>query len=324
MSSTSTPHTNLQPNWQKGISHVMSGTIFFICVTSAISAYFAALRISAWQLLQHDGDKDARTGRRREDRGKVKADDEPGLTCLDKFFDCAESGCVGKPGDTQGTLPKRLVKYRETGSKRIQSRRSVGFSRMAKNAVLDVSARRLVSTEEDKEQLNFLEEYEETRRFRNSEIEGKDNFWPHNLHFSTDCVPHGEGFLNCETKKWSQSERSNEKPRCERSHMGIFLSVTLQAAVHLGIDCTENLRSTKDQTKTSLRQLCFKWLRSWSLTRLKSLELQRLIGGGGCGERRFCWLAELFSLQLQKPSSFLTQCYVCDVSVLNQSKHEQD
>ena len=132
--STSTPHTNLQPNWQKGISHVMSGTIFFICVTSAISAYFAALRISAWQLLQHDGDKDARTGRRREDRGKVKADDEPGLTCLDKFFDCAESGCVGKPGDTQGTLPKRLVKYRETGSKRIQSRRSVGFSRMAKKS----------------------------------------------------------------------------------------------------------------------------------------------------------------------------------------------
>ena len=38
---------------------------------------------------------------------------------------------------------------------------------------------------------------------------------------------------------WSQSEKPNEKPRCERSHMGIFLSVTLQASVHLGKDCTE-------------------------------------------------------------------------------------
>ena len=32
---------------KRGISHVMSGTIFFICLTSAISAYFAAHRISA-------------------------------------------------------------------------------------------------------------------------------------------------------------------------------------------------------------------------------------------------------------------------------------
>ena len=37
--------------------------------------------------------------------------------------------------------------------------------------------------------------------------------------------------------------------------VGIFLSVTLQAAVHLGIDYTENLGSTKNQPKKSLRQL---------------------------------------------------------------------
>ena len=44
---------------------------------------------------------------REQDRGKVKADDEPGLHCLDKFFDCAESGCAEKPGDTESTLSKR-------------------------------------------------------------------------------------------------------------------------------------------------------------------------------------------------------------------------
>ena len=43
----STPNTNSQTYWQREISHVMSGTIFSICLTSAISAQFAALRISA-------------------------------------------------------------------------------------------------------------------------------------------------------------------------------------------------------------------------------------------------------------------------------------
>ena len=38
------------------------------------------------------------------DRGKVKAYDELGLSCCDKFFDCAKSNCVEKSGDTQGTL----------------------------------------------------------------------------------------------------------------------------------------------------------------------------------------------------------------------------
>ena len=35
----------------------------------------------------------------------------------------------------------------------------------------------------------------------------------------------------------------------------ILMSVTLQAAVHLGKDYTENLRSTKNQPRKSLRQL---------------------------------------------------------------------
>ena len=35
----------------------------------------------------------------------------------------------------------------------------------------------------------------------------------------------------------------------------IFMSVTLQAAVNLGTDYAENLRSTRNQSKKSLRQL---------------------------------------------------------------------
>ena len=45
---TLTPNTNSQTFWPKGISHVMSGTIFFICSISVISAILAAPRISPW------------------------------------------------------------------------------------------------------------------------------------------------------------------------------------------------------------------------------------------------------------------------------------
>ena len=44
-----TPNINSQTFWSKQISHVMNGTILFICSTSAISAPLAALRIAACQ-----------------------------------------------------------------------------------------------------------------------------------------------------------------------------------------------------------------------------------------------------------------------------------
>ena len=45
---TLTPNINSQTCWPKEISHVTSGTIFFICSTSAFSDLFAAPRILAW------------------------------------------------------------------------------------------------------------------------------------------------------------------------------------------------------------------------------------------------------------------------------------
>ena len=84
-----------------------------------------------------------------------------------------------------------------------------------------------------------------------------------------------------------------------------------------GIDYTENLRSTKNKSKKSLRQL-------FQVTQkliTDQTENTGLIGGSVRGERRLCWLTELFSLQLPKPTSLLTQRYVREVSVLNQSRH---
>ena len=59
-------------------------------------------------------------------------------------------------------------------------------------------------------------------------------------YISKSRTAHGEGCLDRETKIWSQPDG--------------FVSVTLQAAVHLGKGYVENLRSTKNQPKKS-RQL---------------------------------------------------------------------
>ena len=45
---TLTPNSNSQTCWLKGLSHVMSGTIFFTCSISAISAPLGVPRISVW------------------------------------------------------------------------------------------------------------------------------------------------------------------------------------------------------------------------------------------------------------------------------------
>ena len=122
-------------------------------------SHFSSLLRSEFQLdqlHQNDGEKDARTGRRQQDRGKVKADDdEPGLLCLDKFFDSEQSDCVEKPWDTQSSVSNRLV---STGKPDARDRKDDAASSSQgwqKDAFLDVITGKLVATEEDQEHLNY-------------------------------------------------------------------------------------------------------------------------------------------------------------------------
>ena len=66
---------------------------------------------------------------------------------------------------------------------------------------------------------------------------------------------HGEGFLDRETKMRSQPTDQMKDLDVNRATWGIFMSVTLQAAVLLGKDYTEDVRSTKKQPKKSVKQL---------------------------------------------------------------------
>ena len=102
---------------------------------------------------------------------------------------------------------------------------------------------------------------------------------------------------------------------------GIFMSVTLQAAVHLGKDYTENLLSTKNQPKKSLRQLFQVTERlitnHTEITGLTTIQWQQRVW-------RETTLLTDRAVQLcncQKPTSFMTQCRVWEASVMNQSKH---
>ena len=63
-----------------------------------------------------------------------------------------------------------------------------------------------------------------------------------------------KGLLNRETTIWSQSDGSNERPRCEHNDVG-YIHVCDFSSCNLGKDYTENLRSTKNQPLKSLRQI---------------------------------------------------------------------
>ena len=107
---------------------------------------------------------------------------------------------------------------------RIQSRRSVEFSRMAK---ICCSGCR----------------YEELVASGNSETEGSDKIWP---------VPHMEKVFSILRRRYGLGPMDQMKHLDVNTAIrGIFLSVTLQAAVHLGRDYIENLRSSKNQNMES-------------------------------------------------------------------------
>ena len=103
-------------------------------------------------------------------------------------------------------------------------------------------------------------------------------------------------------------------PESQMKHLDV--SVTLQAAVHFGKDYTENLRSTKNQPKKSLRQ-------EFQVTQKWIIDQTEITGITTIAWRQPMWRETTLltdSLQLPKPTSSLTQCHVWGGMVLDQSK----
>ena len=231
----------------------MSGTIFFDCWTSSISAYFAGLRIPAWPAALKRWRKGCKNWRVK--RGSLQSQNRRWTwsRMLRQVLPVCRIRLRRKArGYSRHFVKKWLDKYRETWSKRIQSRRSIEFSRLAKDAVLDVSTRRLVATEEeDQEHLNFHEDskkYEETRRFKKLRNRRQRQ------HLATQSPIYLQ--IACRTWRrfsqlWDKDIVSVREIKMKDLDVNaakwcIFMSVTLQAPFHVGTDCTENLGSTRN------------------------------------------------------------------------------
>ena len=221
------------------------------------------------------------------------------VSCCEKFFDCAKSNCVEKSWILKAPCQNVWTSIGWAWSKRIQSRRSVEFSSVAKRC-------------------NFQREYEETRSGRrrtgNSWFSLKIHTVRGDSSLQETQTPKAKTkfghtismYLQTAYRTWRRfssiaRQRYGLSPRDKMENLDvdaaiwcIFMPVTLQAAFHLGTDCTENLRSAKSDSEAD-------HLPNWN-----SLVLLRLIGSSSSGKRRPCRLTRLFNLQPQKPTSFLT------------------
>ena len=100
----------------------------------------------------NDGEKDARTERRQQDRGKIKADDdEPGRLCWTSSS-TVNSLIVSKSlGIRKAPCRTDWSSTRKPDAKEDDQDAASNSQGWQKNAVLDVGTRKLVATEEDKE-----------------------------------------------------------------------------------------------------------------------------------------------------------------------------
>ena len=164
----------------------MSGTIFFICVTSAV---FSLLCCSQNFSLTSCTKTMAKRMQEQEGEERIVAKSEPTM----KFFDCAKIRLRRKVRGHSRHLVKKgwssTGKPDARGFNRDAASSSQGWQ---KDAVLDISTRRLVAS-------------------GNSEIEGKDKNWPHNLHISKDGGPHMEKVFSNVRQRYGLSPRDEMK-----------------------------------------------------------------------------------------------------------------
>ena len=157
-----------------------------------------------------DGEKDARTERRRPDCGEIQANgDEPDQFCSYKFFICELFDCVEKSGILKASS-RQVGLSGKLGACANQSSNadsSVELSGLAKrcSTKLFISTGKLVATGKDQKSLSRQEEScHQHRKLVATEYKGylgnpevpegsedskpRSRMWPHHFHISPDCV----------------------------------------------------------------------------------------------------------------------------------------
>ena len=168
----------------------------------------------------------------REGDNRIVAKSKPTTmnlaVCLGKFFDCEQSDCVEKIGDTQSTLWNRWVKY------------------MATRCISGRHCRETCRTKIFRHSRK-LRTLGNQRQWRRSATQSQ--------HFIKLCAAHGEGLFDRETTILSQFDGSNERPRYEHSFFVYIYGWLFDLQFIQGKITRKTLRSTKNQPLTSLTQL---------------------------------------------------------------------
>ena len=238
--------TNLQTYWQEGITHAMSGTIFCISLTWAISALSAALRISGWPAAPERWRKGCKNW---EGDNRIGAKSQPTAKNLAVSVSTSSSTVNSPTASKSSGIFKASCRtdWSSTGKPDARNRNHNAASSSQvwqKDAFLDASTGKLVATEEDQEHMNFpekigmyrenlsiqdIQELQETQGTRKAE--GNDEDWPQYLHISTNYV------LNMEKVFSIVRQRNGRNPTGQMKDIDvntaiwcIFMSVTLRAA----------------------------------------------------------------------------------------------
>ena len=156
---------------------------------------------------------------------------------------------------------------------------------------------------------------------RNWEVAGKleagSRNWKPNYHISPAVVSHMDTVCSMVRQIYGRSPTDDLKDfDVNKAIWCIFLKVTLQAAVRLAQDYTENLRFTKNQLLMSVKELFrevdqgSEKFQVWPPSTFNSLR----------GDRRLYYVTKLLRLRMPKPTTSQTRCYSWEALVLNQFK----
>ena len=277
---------------------------FFFCLTSTKSALSAVQRISACSAAPK------RRRRRLKNRKKItglwQTQCQRQWTWPSLFRKVLHLWTVRLRRKARG-YSKPQVKIKA----KFQSRRSVEFSRMRKGCSSGCLCRESCSTRIRR----ILRNSRTFRRLGNR----KENLAT-SFSCSPDRVPHMEKVFSIVRQTlWSKSDGWSGWPRCEHSFL-VYIHVCHTSSC---ISSWARLYGKSAIYQESTLEVCetnyFKRLRGCSKIKQKLPDCPRLTGHILCGKGQLCYVIELFSLRLPKPTSFPTRCYVWEASVVNQS-----
>ena len=300
----------------------MSGTIFSICLTSAI--FKLSLLLSEFHLCQlpkNDGENHARRERRSEDCGKV-------MPTLNLASHAATSSSTVQSRKVRGYSgnPVNLIRRAQGDLQRektIKTQRRVLKCENRCNVGREYEETRSGRSEPGTLEFPWKsQEYEETRRYRKPRHR---RYWqdlatqsPYIYCLRTTCW---KGFLERETKIWSQPRRQKWKISMWMRLYGEQLCPSLFKLQLILDGIIRELTFHQESSLCDHWNSWFKLLGNWSRIRQKLQVFQWSIGSSKCGKGQPCWLTRQSSSRLHKPMSFPIQCCDWEASVQTPSEH---